>query len=126
MMQMIEHWQTRIRVQMRRSSRAEQRLIRLSVRGADRRLILSARFADYPDHSGALLTILEGLALWRGGPINVAISADAPVSDSLGLGAFGGDPWPASSDLVSFHWCANRDSGTCTQAPHLEPTGCQK
>jgi len=64
--------------------------------------ILKAEFRSYPNHTRALLFILEGLALWSGERLCVAIHAEHPVSHSLGLGAFGGDEWPEESALVEF------------------------
>ena len=105
----IETWQTRLHIRMWREPWEAQRRIDLDVRGRDQIAIVQAHFAGFPDHPRALLTMLEGLALWQGAPLGVAISADAPVSDSLGLGAFGGERWPAESALVHFHWCSQED-----------------
>jgi hypothetical protein len=67
--------------------------------------VLKAVFSGDPDHPRALLTLLEGLALWSGAPMCAAISAAHPVSHSLGLGSFGDlDHWPEESALVSFHF----------------------
>ncbi len=63
--------------------------------------VVKAAFTAYPDHTRALLLILEGLALWSGHPLSVAIHAEHPVSHSLGLGSFG-DDWPEESALVHF------------------------
>lgn len=73
---------------------------RLRVSEGDEDLLV-AEFSGYPDHPRALLFVLEGLALWKGTPLCVVIRADAPVSDSLGLGSFG-DDWPRESALVHF------------------------
>jgi hypothetical protein len=73
---------------------------RLRVREGDEDLLV-AEFSGYPDHPRALLFVLEGLALWKGTPLFVVIRAAHPVSDSLGLGAFG-DDWPQESALVRF------------------------
>jgi hypothetical protein len=96
MMREIEPWTARLRVQGND--------LRLRVSGRGSRLILSGRFTGYPDHPRALLTVLEGLALWRGAPLSVVIAAATPVSHSLGLGAFGGERWPTASALVHFEW----------------------
>ena len=66
--------------------------------------VLKAHLTEYPDHPRALLTVLEGLALWCGQPLCVAISADIPVSHSLGLGSFTDEEgrWPEESALVQF------------------------
>ena len=65
--------------------------------------VLKAVFAGQPEHPRALLTMLEGLALWSGTPLCAAISAEDPVSHSLGLGYFG-ERWPEESALVSFEF----------------------
>ncbi len=79
---------------------------RLLVTGPNGDDLLKAHLPDYPDHPRALLTVLEGLALWCGETLYVAISADTPSSHSLGLGPFGGEPesWPQESALVHFEF----------------------
>src|SRR3990172_13247013 len=70
--------------------------------GAD---VVTAVFSGYPDHPRALLTLLEGLALWSGSPLCAAISAAHPVSHSLGVGGFDDlGHWPTASALVSFEF----------------------
>jgi hypothetical protein len=64
--------------------------------------ILKAEFRTYPNHPRALLWILEGLALWSGERLYVAIHAEHPVDHSLGLGTFGGDEWPEANALIEF------------------------
>jgi len=67
--------------------------------------VLTAVFSGYPDHPRALLTLLEGVALWSGSPLCAAISAAHPVSHSLGVGGFDDlDHWPTASALVSFEF----------------------
>ncbi len=77
------------------------RLLVTDVEGND---LVKAHLSGYPDHPRALLGVLEGLALWRGEPLDVVICADVPVDHSLGLGAFGDldDGWPEESALVHF------------------------
>ena len=87
MKRQIERWTTRLHIRMWRETWEAQRRIDLDVRGRDQISIVRAHFTGFPDHPRALLTMLEGLALWQGAPLGVAISADAPVCDSLGLGA---------------------------------------
>lgn len=65
--------------------------------------IVKAQLAGYPDHCRALMFILEGLALWRGSPLSVVVSADHPVDHSFGMGPFG-DNWPEDSALVRFQF----------------------
>ena len=67
--------------------------------------VLTAVFSGYPDHPRALLTLLEGVALWSGSPLCAAISAAHPVSHSLGVGGFDDlGHWPTASALVSFEF----------------------
>jgi hypothetical protein len=63
--------------------------------------VLKAVFTGNPDHPRALITLLEGLALWSGTPLCAAICAAEPVGRSLGLGA-GELGWPEQTALVSF------------------------
>lgn len=71
--------------------------------------VLKAEFRAYPDHNRALMSVLEGLALWSGHPLCVAIVAERPVSHSLGLGGFG-DDWPETNALVDFVFIETDDS----------------
>jgi hypothetical protein len=65
--------------------------------------VLRACLSRRPGHPRALLTMLEGLALWNGAPLSVVIGVDQPVCDSLGLGLYGAEEtWPEESALVSF------------------------
>jgi hypothetical protein len=81
-----------------------QQTIRLLVTDAQDHDLLKAQLAGYPRHPRALLTTLEGLALWCGEALDVVICADVPVDHSLGLGAFGDldHGWPEESALVHF------------------------
>jgi hypothetical protein len=63
--------------------------------------LLRARLPRRCYHPRALLTLLEGLALWGGTPLTAVISVD----DSAGRSdadLFGGQLWPAESALVRF------------------------
>lgn len=81
--------------------------ITVTVTAPEEHEVLKAVFAGSPDHPRALLTLLEGVALWSGAPLCAAISAAHPVSHSLGVGAFGDlDHWPEESALVSFQFVA--------------------
>lgn len=73
--------------------------------------VLKAEFTTYPDHIRALLFMLEGLALWSGQKLCVAIHAKRPVDHSLGLGAFGGQEWPEESALVEFVFVETEPKG---------------
>lgn len=73
----------------------------LLVRNGNRDL-LKARFEPYCSHPRALLTLLEGLSLWQGKPLRVALS----VADECLMGRsstlFGDELWPSESQLVQF------------------------
>ena len=74
--------------------------LQLLVQSHDRSDLLKARLPSRARHPRALLTMLEGLALYSGGPICGVISADASVEVGCELGLFGNDLWPAESALV--------------------------
>ena len=64
--------------------------------------VLKARLPLRPLHPRALLTLLEGVALWSGEALSVVIAA-APGSPSwLESGLFGDELWPGESQLVRF------------------------
>ncbi len=65
--------------------------------------ILKARLPARPDHCRALTFLVEGLALWCGRPLCVAVSAEQPVDHSFGMGPFG-DDWPEESALVRYEF----------------------
>ena len=91
-------WRTTLQVLPRRT-------VRVLVTDSDGNDLLKAQLSD-PQHPRAMLTALEGLALWHGEPLDVVICADVPVDHSLGLGAFGDldDGWPEESALVHFQF----------------------
>lgn len=63
--------------------------------------VLKAQLPTRPEHPRALVTLLEGLALWSGqAPLCAAISVADAVSRSAVTALFGGDVWPAESPLV--------------------------
>lgn len=72
---------------------------RLLIEGPEGEL-LKARMPR-PNHPRALLTTLEGAALWAGTPLCAAISAEGPFDPSLADALFGVD-WPVDSALVRF------------------------
>jgi len=67
--------------------------------------LLKARLPPRAQHPRALLTLLEGIALWRGQPLRVVLSA-ASADDGRpcwsGSGLFGDEMWPAESPLVRY------------------------
>ena len=64
--------------------------------------LIKARLARQPRHPRALLTLLEGVALWSGEPLYAVISAGEHRDDWLGCEAWGEDLWPAESALVHY------------------------
>jgi hypothetical protein len=65
--------------------------------------VLKARFNRRPNHPRALLTLLEGVSLWRGQPLCVALSvADSCLAGQYSM-LFGDELWPAESVLVQFN-----------------------
>ncbi len=64
--------------------------------------VLKARLDTRPSHPRALLTLLEGLSLWQGHSLSVALSAAQDCRGSLPSMLFGDELWPAESGLVRF------------------------
>lgn len=65
--------------------------------------VLKARLPLPPRHPRALLTLLEGLALWSGEPLGVAVSAAESSTEWPYSDLFGDELFPAESQLVRFH-----------------------
>lgn len=63
--------------------------------------LLKAQLDTRPNHPRALLTLLEGLSLWAGEPLPVALSVDEHCDDSL-PSLLGDGGWPGDSQLVRF------------------------
>ncbi len=76
--------------------------VQLLVRSNESGDVLKARLPARARHPRALLTMLEGVALWSGSPLCAAISADESVQLGCALGLFGDEPWQAESPLVRF------------------------
>jgi hypothetical protein len=75
------------------------------VRGESGDEYLRARLPLRMEHPRALLTLLEGLALWSGtSPLSAAVSAAASARDSFACDLFGPDLWPVGSPLVRMLW----------------------
>jgi hypothetical protein len=110
-------WKTTLRVR--------PGVVKLLVQTEEGDDILKAQLPGYPDHPRALLGLLEGLALWCGTPLCVAISAAVPFDHSLGLGPFADFDagWPATSALVSYDFVAPAPRGRRIRAnfPALRP-----
>jgi len=70
--------------------------------------LLRARLPRQPKNPRALLTLLEGIALWSGREIAVATSVDASWDLSDDDALFGGGFWPVESNLVSYTFVPRR------------------
>lgn len=64
--------------------------------------LVKARLPIRPPHPRALLTMLEGIALFSGEPLYAVISAGAHRDDWLESEQWCEDLWPAESPLVHF------------------------
>lgn len=64
--------------------------------------LLKARLNATPCHPRALVTLLEGLSLWSGQPLCVALSVDDSCRRWPGAPLFGDELWPTESQLVRF------------------------
>lgn len=63
--------------------------------------LLKASLPSRTEHPRALLTLLEGLALWSGSsPLCAATSVAPAVPPSVVTAVLGGDFWPTESPLV--------------------------
>jgi hypothetical protein len=80
--------------------------------------LVRARLPLRPSHPRALLTLLEGLALWRGDRMQVVLAADDHYPNGLSSDLFGDELWPAESPLVHFE-VAHRGR----RAPRLRGNG---
>jgi hypothetical protein len=87
-------WPTMLRI-----GGKELKLLVTSPEGDD---LLKARLPVRPPHPRALLTLLEGVALWSGEPLHAAISASAQRDDWLCSEEWGDEFWPPESPLVHF------------------------
>jgi hypothetical protein len=92
----MARWPTRLRI-----GGKELKLLVTSPHGDD---LLKARLPVRPPHPRALLTLLEGVALWSGEPVLAVISAGAHREAWLGSDEWGDDPWPTESQLVHFDY----------------------
>ena len=84
------------------SLRVTAREVTLLVTAPETGDVLKARMPMPPRHPRALLTLLEGLALFAGESLCVAISAASLPDLWRGSGLFGDELWPAESPLVRF------------------------
>ena len=65
--------------------------------------LLKARLPPQIHHPRALLTLFEGLALWSGKALHVAVVADDRCHPLYDLHLFGDERFPGQSALVHYH-----------------------
>jgi hypothetical protein len=85
----------------RRTLRVTSREVRLLVTAPEGDLV-KARLDAHPCHPRALLTLLEGLSLWSGEPLRVALDASDYRPGWPSSMLFGDGDWPGESALVRF------------------------
>ena len=76
--------------------------VKLLVTAPDWGDLLKTRLPASPEHPRALLTLLEGLSLWHGHPISVALPAEVCWSGEHSSALFGDGWWPSECPLVEF------------------------
>ena len=76
--------------------------VRLLVTSRDTGDVLKARLSLRPSHPRALLTLLEGIALWSGETLTCVITAEPDYPLWLDSGLFGNELGPAESQLVRY------------------------
>lgn len=91
---MMRAWRCALRV-----TQHEAKLLLSSPEQGD---LLKARLDPRPSHPRALLTMLEGLSLWSGHPLCVALHVDDRSLRGPCSMLFGDELWPAESALVQF------------------------
>jgi len=82
--------------------RTTQSEVRLLITSPDSGDVLKARLPLSPAHPRALLTLLEGIALWSGARLTAVIAAEPDCPSWLDSGLFGDELWPAESLLVQY------------------------
>ncbi len=75
---------------------------KLLMTDADGNELLKASLPSAPSHPRALLTLLEGLALWAGQPLTAAIYAGPALPRHIDAALFGADLFPCDSMLVRY------------------------
>jgi hypothetical protein len=84
--------------------------LRLLVRSSEGNDLIKARLSVRPPHPRALLTMLEGIALYSGESLYVVVSAGARQDDWLDAEQWCEELWPAESPLVRFDFVTPRRS----------------
>lgn len=87
-------WPTTLRI-----GEADLKLLVTSPLGDD---LIKARLPLRPPHPRALLTLLEGVALWSGEPLDAVISVGSRRDAWVDSQPWGDGLWPGESPLVRF------------------------
>jgi hypothetical protein len=82
--------------------RVTQHEAKLLLSSSEQGDLLKARLDPRPSHPRALLTLLEGLSLWNGHPLSVALRVDERSLPGPCSMLFGDEQWPGESALVRF------------------------
>lgn len=80
----------------------QENQVRLLVQDPYLGALLKATLPLQSQHPRALLTLLEGLALYQGARLNAVISVASNYQTSRWVGLLGDELWPAESQLVRF------------------------
>jgi len=73
--------------------------------------VLKARMSLTAQHPRALLTMLEGLALYNGHPLTAVVSAASSCAGWWTESVFGDGLWPTESPLVQFAGASHGNRG---------------
>jgi hypothetical protein len=73
--------------------------------------VLKARMSPTAKHPRALLTLLEGLALYNGHPLTAVVSVASSCAGWWTESVFGDGLWPAESALVQFVGASHDNRG---------------
>ena len=92
-------WSTTLRIG------ADMKLLVTSPEGDD---LIKARLPLRPPHPRALLTMLEGIALFSGEPLCAVVSAGTHREDWLDSEQWCNDLWPVESPLIHFDFALPR------------------
>jgi hypothetical protein len=80
----------------------ERGRVRLLVRDDEHQDVVKGVLNPRPQHPRALLTLLEGIALWSGHRLPAVICAASDCLHWPGSGLFGDEQWPGQSQLVEW------------------------
>ncbi len=85
--------------------------LKLLVKNAKGQDLLKAQLPLPPAHPRAVVTLLEGLALWSRPPLSTVIAVDDAVTPGQGDALFGDALWPDFGPLVQLDLINAEDGG---------------